>query len=347
MKTRAGWRLAIPLRPLAESALGGTFNLQVRSFKTISCHLCVLHFFCICEILSSLIHLYLQISACSLGWKLLKKCKVLPLKKTRTRRKIKHAANYEGKLQVLMCKHRQGAGPKSNAAGAFPQHCKLQAVQEQPNETSHWGAWAGVAGIASTDTMGIQDEQCKLEPGAHCHHLSSGKTSPGRYACVLFWILSLGQTPKFSQICCLGIGEFSTVPETLALGALNLSKFLSLSWLMRKRPFSNKLLGQFTCGQPLQLIHASLIDLFLNQSVTLANSFLQRTAVGNCSLFVCLFVVFVLFAFSHGRYSDLCPRLCVNRAALSLNNPHCQPSVTIPWHISPTWKQRGSRANRC
>lgn len=78
---------------------------------------------------------------------------------------MKHEANCEGKLQVLMCKCSQGAGPKSSTAGAFPQHCKLQTVQEQPNETSHWDAWAGVAGIASADTMGIQDEQCKLELG--------------------------------------------------------------------------------------------------------------------------------------------------------------------------------------
>lgn len=203
MKTRAGWRLAIPLRPLAESTLGGTFNLQVRSFKTISCHLCVLHFFRICEILSSLIHLYLQISACSLGWKLLKKCKVLPLKKTRTRRKIKHAANYEGKLQVLMCKHRQGAGPKSNAAGAFPQHCKLQTVQEQPNETSHWGAWAGVAGIASTDTMGIQDEQCKLEPGAHCHHQALEKLLLVDMLVCFFGFLVQGRLPNSPKYAAL------------------------------------------------------------------------------------------------------------------------------------------------
>lgn len=35
--------------------------------------------------------------------------------------------------------------------------------------------------------------------------------------------------------------------------------------------------------------------------------------------------------------------LYVSRAPPRLNNPHCLPSVTIPWHIGPNWKQRSSR----
>lgn len=37
------------------------------------------------------------------------------------------------------------------------------------------GCVGRVAGIASADMMGIQDEQCKLEPGAWCNHWSPEK----------------------------------------------------------------------------------------------------------------------------------------------------------------------------
>lgn len=176
--------------------------------------------------------------------------------------------------ETLRSKPRQGAGPKPDTMGTVSQdashntakckYCKMLILHEKPHAASHWSAWVGVPGTASS---GGTMSRYRAMWAWTLSYVSSWAL--GMLLLVLFWVPQFGAgfgnpsntlcRNRLFLLVCLRYFPFlvhMAAPQEHGT-CLDISNPFRTGRQESLFPFSNKTLGQLTLGQPLQLIQVS------------------------------------------------------------------------------------------